>query len=108
LQEALSNVLRHAEATEVEIALSRDQHGFSMKVADDGKGLEPGDKRKANSFGLIGIQERIHSLGGELTITGSPGHGTVLSICIPPKDLEESSPGGAADDDPLQSLHYQI
>jgi PAS domain S-box-containing protein len=83
LQESLANVARHAEATEVEIALSQDAHGFSMKVTDNGKGLQPGDRRKENSFGLMGIRERIHSLGGELEIASTPSQGTVLSISIP-------------------------
>lgn len=83
LQESLANVARHAEATEVEIALSQDERGFSMQVKDNGKGLQPGDRRKENSFGLMGIRERIHSLGGEVVIASSPFQGTVVSISIP-------------------------
>ena len=82
LQEALTNVARHAEASRVEIELSQDARGFAMRVQDNGKGLQPGDRKKANSFGLMGIRERIHALGGELTITSSPGQGTLLSIFI--------------------------
>ncbi|MEO8407789.1 MAG: PAS domain S-box protein, partial [Oxalobacteraceae bacterium] len=82
-QESLANIARHARATEVEIALNRDESGFTMQVKDNGKGLQPGDRRKANSFGLIGIKERIHSLGGKLVIASNPGNGTVLSISIP-------------------------
>lgn len=83
MQESLTNVARHAQATEVEIVLSQDERGFSMTVKDNGKGLQPGDRMKANSFGLLGIKERIHSLGGELIIANSPGKGTALSISIP-------------------------
>lgn len=83
LQESLANVARHAQATEVEIALSQNQHGFSMQIKDNGKGLHPDDRRKSNSFGLLGIKERIHALGGELVIASSQGNGTVLSISIP-------------------------
>ncbi|NMM27423.1 MAG: PAS domain S-box protein [Glaciimonas sp.] len=83
LQESLANVVRHANATEVEIALSQDERGFLMQVKDNGKGLQPGDRRKANSFGLMGIKERIHALGGELIIASSLGNGTALSISIP-------------------------
>ncbi|NMM38353.1 MAG: PAS domain S-box protein [Glaciimonas sp.] len=83
LQESLTNVARHAQATEVEIVLSQDERSFSMKVKDNGQGLQPGDRMKANSFGLMGIEERIHSLGGELIIASSPGKGTALSISIP-------------------------
>lgn len=83
LQESLTNVVSHAEATEVEIALNQDERGFSMQIQDNGKGLQLGDYRKPNSFGLIGIRERIDSLGGELTIASRPGQGTLLSISIP-------------------------
>ena len=83
LQESLANVARHAQATEVEIALSQDESGFSMQIKDNGKGLHPDDRRKSNSFGLLGIKERIHALGGELVIASSQGNGMVLSISIP-------------------------
>ena len=82
-QESLANVVRHSGATEVEVALSRDEVSFSMQVKDNGKGLQPGDRRKSNSFGLLGIKERIDLLEGKLDITSSPGNGTVLSIAIP-------------------------
>lgn len=82
LQESLANVARHAKATSVKVAISADQRGFSMTVIDNGQGLQPGDRQKANSFGLRGIKERIDSLGGELIITSSPGQGVVLSIFI--------------------------
>lgn len=83
LQESLSNVARHAQATEVKITLQQDEHGFLMGIKDNGKGLQPVDKGKENSFGLMGINERAHALGGELTITSSPGDGTALSLFIP-------------------------
>ncbi len=82
LQESLTNVARHAQASHIAITLRQDQFGFSMKVKDNGKGLQPGDRRKLNSFGLMGIKERIDALGGELVITSSPGKGTVLSIFV--------------------------
>jgi PAS domain S-box-containing protein len=82
LQESLTNVARHAQASQIAITLRQDQFGFSMKVKDNGKGLQPGDRKKFNSFGLMGIKERIDALGGELVITSSPGKGTVLSIFV--------------------------
>ena len=82
LQEALSNVARHAEASEVEITLAQDESGFSMTVRDNGKGLLAGDRKKPHSFGLMGIRERIHALGGKFTLEGSPGKGTLLSVFI--------------------------
>ena len=82
-QESLTNVARHAGANEVQVALVQDGHGFSMSVADNGRGLLDEEGRKGNSFGLMGIRERIDALGGELVMTSSPGHGTVLSIRLP-------------------------
>jgi PAS domain S-box-containing protein len=83
LQESLANVARHAEATKVEVTLSQDEHCFLMQVSDNGKGLMPGDRGKTDSFGLVGIKERISTLRGELDIVSNPGKGVVLSISIP-------------------------
>lgn len=83
LQESLANVARHSGATEVEVTLGQDESSFSMQVKDNGKGLQPDDRRKSNSFGLMGIKERIELLAGELAITSSPGKGMVLSISVP-------------------------
>jgi signal transduction histidine kinase len=80
-QEALSNIVRHAQATKVKVKLYRDEHGFSMMVKDNGKGIESGDREKSNSFGLIGIKERAYAIGAEFAIE-STGNGTTLSIFI--------------------------
>ncbi len=82
LQESLSNVAHHAQASVVEILLIQDERGFTMQITDDGKGFQPGDKEKENSFGLMGIKERIRALGGEITITSKVGHGTVLVVFL--------------------------
>lgn len=87
LQESLANVVRHAWASSVEIVLNGNRRSFSMTVSDNGKGMQPGDRKKANSFGLIGVGERVHSFGGDFTITSSPGNGTLLSISIPVKEM---------------------
>ena len=83
LQEALTNVARHAEATEVRIHLGQ-QNGFChLDVHDNGKGIADRDVANSHSLGLIGIRERVLHLDGELTITGRPGEGTHLSIRVP-------------------------
>lgn len=87
LQESLNNVLRHAQATRVEIELRQDDGVLSMRIADNGVGMYPGCRRKGNSFGLIGIKERISALGGTMAIDtrqktdGSSG--TTLTVSIP-------------------------
>jgi signal transduction histidine kinase len=80
-QEALSNIVRHAQATKVKVKLYRDEHGFSMTIKDNGKGIESGGRKKPNSFGLIGIKERAYAIGAEFAIE-STGNGTTLSIFI--------------------------
>jgi len=81
LQEALANTARHAQATEIQVELSVNNNRLSMTVKDNGKGFQPVDRRKANTFGLIGITERIKSIGGKFIIDSR--NGTALSISIP-------------------------
>lgn len=83
LQESLTNVARHAQATLVQIDLHRQDDLFYMRIADNGVGLFPGCRRKPNSFGLLGIGERISTLGGEFDVESNPGQGTVLTVTIP-------------------------
>lgn len=87
LQESLSNVIRHAVASKVDIVLRSDAGWLSMTVSDNGVGMRPGCRRKSNSFGLVGMQERVSALGGELLISSLEDEkGTVLKISIPIKN----------------------
>jgi PAS domain S-box-containing protein len=83
LQESLTNIARHAHASRVDIALHAADGTLVMEVADNGIGIAQGETRKAASFGLVGIRERVHMLGGELRIEGGPRRGTALAISIP-------------------------
>jgi PAS domain S-box-containing protein len=83
LQESLSNVSRHAYATHVDIRLQRKYDCLILEIADDGIGGFPGNMRKPRSFGLIGIRERVFTLGGEFRVASSPGKGATLTITIP-------------------------
>ncbi|WP_420475545.1 histidine kinase [Noviherbaspirillum sp. ST9] len=83
LQESLTNVSRHAYATHVDIRLKRKYDGLEIEISDDGVGGFPGNMRKPRSFGLIGIRERIYTLGGEFRMASAPGKGTTLTITIP-------------------------
>lgn len=83
LQDCLSNIVDHSHATEVEVTLQRNNRCIMMQVADNGVGMQPADRRKANSFGLVRVEERIRSCGGYLAVSGRPGQGTILSISIP-------------------------
>lgn len=83
LQESLNNVIRHAQASQVEIELYKEAGQLVMRIADNGIGIYPDCRRKANSFGLVGIEERINALGGELTIDSKPNRGTTLIVSLP-------------------------
>lgn len=83
LQESLTNILRHAQATQVNVDLYRDDASFTMRVADDGVGMPENPHAGAQSFGLQGIKERVRMFDGELTIDSIPGAGTTLTVSIP-------------------------
>jgi len=83
LQEALTNIMRHAEATAVRIRLKKTQKNIDLLVHDNGKGIREDEPTKINSFGLIGIRERAYSWGGTVMISGQKGRGTDLKIRIP-------------------------
>lgn len=85
LQESFNNVLRHAKANHVRVEVHSDADILFMSITDNGVGFFPGCRRKANSFGLLGITERVNALHGKLTIDSSPDKGTCLSISLPLK-----------------------
>jgi signal transduction histidine kinase len=86
-QEALTNIRKHADATRVKVELCFGFGVVKLEVIDDGKGFEePGsltDFAQLDHFGLLGIQERVWTVGGSLTIYSSPGQGTKLIVTIP-------------------------
>lgn len=81
LQESLSNITRHAQATRVNIELYKVGRKLQLQIKDNGVGMH--DVRKTSAFGLVGMRERVTTLGGELAIDSEPGRGTTLSISIP-------------------------
>lgn len=83
LQEALANVLRHAQASHVAVTLRVAGEMLFMSVVDDGCGFAPEDGRRSTSFGLLGIGERMQALQGTLKIVSAPGNGTSLVVAIP-------------------------
>jgi PAS domain S-box-containing protein len=82
-QETLTNVARHADASEVTVRLARQDGELTLEVHDNGKGI-PADKlASGGSLGILGMRERAMLLGGELTLSGSPGNGTTVKVRIP-------------------------
>jgi len=86
-QEALSNVVRHARASQVSIMLAQENGFFVGEVADDGVGFIPQsmlqDENNPRGLGLLGMRERAEQCGGELEIISKPGKGTRIRIYIP-------------------------
>jgi len=83
VQESLTNVSRHASARNVQILLDHDAERIRLDVEDDGVGFDVDAARRKKTFGLLGIQERVIMLRGELKITSAPGHGTRVSVSMP-------------------------
>ncbi|MCP5097040.1 MAG: PAS domain S-box protein [Chloroflexi bacterium] len=87
LQEALTNVVRHANATVVHVHLQMTETAVSLTVADNGKGIEVSldtvDQARETGIGLAGIRERLQLLGGALTLESQPGKGTTFIATVP-------------------------
>lgn len=83
LQESLSNVARHSQASEVDVSLSLRQDVLTLTVVDNGKGISDEEIKKVESFGLLGIRERVRSIGGEVVIEGKKGEGTRVHVAVP-------------------------
>jgi PAS domain S-box-containing protein len=80
IQEGLTNVARHAGASEVDIHCSRKNRYLNLTIADNGKGMKKDASGKTSSYGLLGMRERVLALGGTMNITGRKGKGTTLSV----------------------------
>ncbi len=95
VQEALNNIIKHAEATSVFIQLSYDPNRIHVTVRDDGKGFDPDAVRKRQtsrpSLGLAGMNERAGLLGGTVVIEAGPGQGTMVEARIPCQPQESET-----------------
>ncbi|HVA04711.1 MAG TPA: ATP-binding protein [Acidimicrobiales bacterium] len=88
IQEALNNVVRHADATSVAVRLAFDPevHAVRVEVADDGRGFDPerkGTDVEDTDLGLLGMRERVDLLGGIVEVVSAPGKGTVVRATVP-------------------------
>ena len=86
VQEALTNVMRHAAASQVNVILEMRDETLLVEVRDNGIGIKEERIFDSKSLGLIGIRERVLLLGGEATITGKQGEGTVVRVTLPMKE----------------------
>jgi signal transduction histidine kinase len=105
VQEALTNVVKHAEATRVEIGVS-DRQGDHLEVVvrDDGKGFDPGGR--TGGFGLLGMRERLVLVRGTLGIESEPGVGTTLRASIPIRVAPVTMGRGALSGSPAARLQW--
>ncbi len=83
VQESLTNIMRHANATLVSIDLFGKDNWVFLKITDNGVGMRSDSRRKSQSFGLLGMSERIYTLGGAFDVSSVAGEGTTLSIAVP-------------------------
>jgi signal transduction histidine kinase len=86
VQESLTNVARHANASEVNIRLTDERGKLILEVRDNGRGIGEEQLSNNRSLGILGMRERVLLIGGELTISGSPGQGTTVRVRIPHSD----------------------
>jgi PAS domain S-box-containing protein len=94
LQEALTNVARHASAKHVEVTLMRENGSIELDVRDDGVGIPPEALTGGKSFGLVGIRERARNLGGSARIRPAPGRGTLVAVRVPCGETDGAKPMG--------------
>ncbi|HKW10229.1 MAG TPA: histidine kinase [Gemmatimonadaceae bacterium] len=83
LQEALTNVAKHASATNVQVALHIDENSLALGVSDNGRGITRNEMRGSHSLGLLGLRERAIAWGGSVTISGDRKSGTTVALLLP-------------------------
>jgi signal transduction histidine kinase len=83
VQEALTNVARHAEASFVKVRIAAEGRGLNISVSDDGKGITTNNILNPLSMGLCGMSDRARGIGGELRILGRPEGGTTITLRVP-------------------------
>ncbi len=83
VQEAMTNVVRHAHATRVDVLSERRADRVMVMVEDDGDGFDPKRVQRAGQLGLVGMHERVEALSGTLTVESAPGAGTTVVVEVP-------------------------
>lgn len=86
LQESLTNVARHANATTVDVELRFGDDGWVLSIKDDGVGFAAAE---GGGLGLVGMRERVQMLGGRFALTSAPGHGTLVEVQVPAGKVRE-------------------
>jgi len=92
LQEALTNVVRHAHAGAVRIGVRERGRIVTLTIRDNGRGITKAERSSVESIGLLGMGERARLLGGRVTITGAPGRGTTVTVTVPIANKRQGPP----------------
>lgn len=97
-QEALQNMVKHAQASHAWITLEKNSRGLRLSIVDDGKGFEPRQLHfQSPGLGFVGMRERVQLLGGQLRIGSAPGQGATIQVFLPLKrkrvTLKNNHPG---------------
>jgi len=82
-QETLTNIIRHAQATRVDVLLAEENGALVLTVKDNGRGISEEEIANTRSIGLVGMRERAMLIGGEITLQGAPGRGTTMTLRVP-------------------------
>ena len=82
-QETLTNIIRHAKATRVDVRLAEESGALVLTVQDNGRGISEEEIANTRSIGLVGMRERAMLIGGEITLQGTPGKGTTMTLRVP-------------------------
>ncbi|MDE3067421.1 MAG: response regulator [Verrucomicrobiota bacterium] len=90
-QETLTNVIRHAHATKVDVRFAQMGQFLVLEVKDNGRGISEAEMNNTKSIGLLGMRERAALLGGEVRLRGEPGRGTTVTVRIP-RPQKEAGP----------------
>ncbi len=91
VQEALNNISKHAKASVVKVVLDQKNENISLQISDNGQGFDMKDKKKTDSYGLLGIKERVVLLNGELEILSKPGNGTSIQVWFKTNQQNDSA-----------------
>lgn len=101
-QESLTNIMKHAQASEVRILIQNSPQNIELTISDNGRGFSHDARLKPRSFGLRGIQERVAHFGGQVSFASAPGQGTTVSVTVP--HIPVDSPPGDTLAPPQQPL----
>jgi signal transduction histidine kinase len=88
-QESLTNIMKHAQATEVRILIQNNPQNIELTISDNGRGFSQEARMKPRSFGLRGIQERVAHFGGQVSFMSAPDQGTTVAVTVPHQPLDD-------------------